>query len=208
MNKGNKLLQKHRTEYLKDSISVFLICHFKDKNSIGAVWKLIYTTILIVSFIFTSAVLIKDLTGFDKVENVCKKYWAILFIAGIVVSIFINRQKRKIKETMKDGNTQVEIQVDDVFCIKGSSYVIPTNTFFRTIMDDEYISPNSVQGLFQIKYFKDNLPELDSLIETNLEEQGIIGEISSDKYGCVKKYPIGTTAKVNYNGKHYYFVAI
>ena len=39
-------------------------------------------------------------------------------------------------------------------------------------------------------------------------QQGIEGEDSSDIHGQTKKYPIGTVAKGDYRGKHYYFLAI
>ena len=99
-------------------------------------------------------------------------------------------------------------KVSDLFCINASSYVIPTNTFFRTVMEGEYISPQSVQGAFQLKYFNEKTDELDNLIAASLEQQGIVYEESSDIHGTVKKYPIGTVAKVDHKSRHYYFVAI
>ena len=50
--------------------------------------------------------------------------------------------------------------------------------------------------------------ELDKLIATRLEHQGVIGIASSDILGPVKQYPVGTVAKVDVRGKHFYFVAI
>lgn len=53
-------------------------------------------------------------------------------------------------------------------------------------MKGEYISSDSVQGAFQLKYFKSNIGALDKLIANNLEQQGIVDEDSSDIHGSVK----------------------
>ena len=104
---------------------------------------------------------------------------------------------------------QIAISVRDIFWNRtANSYIVPTNTYFRTKMDNEYISPNSVQGRFQLKYFKRNIHSLDKLIKASLSIQGIKGESTSDCFGSITKYPIGTVAKIDHKGKHFYFVAI
>lgn len=45
-------------------------------------------------------------------------------------------------------------------------------------------------------------------MQVNLEQQGIEGEDGTDIHGSVKKYPVGTVAKVDVKGKHFYFVAM
>ena len=103
---------------------------------------------------------------------------------------------------------QIAVKINDLFAIKASSFVIPTNTYFRTITEGEYVSFQSVQGAFQLKYFRNRIEKLDQLIAANLKQQGKVGEKCSDIHGTVYKYPIGTVAKVDHKGKHYYFVAI
>lgn len=191
-----------------DRIKVLLKSFGTEKNSLDAVWKLLYTAIGYISSIFAFAVLLKDLAGFDKAEILCKNYWLGLVLIGIVASFIHNHEKISCKGTMEDADLQIEVKVRDLFSIKASSYVIPVNTFFRTVMEGDYISPESVQGAFQHRYFKNNIGELDNLIAESLMQQGIEGEDSSDIHGQTKKYPIGTVAKVNYRGKHYYFLAI
>ena len=191
-----------------DRIKVLLKSLVGEKNSLGAIWKLIYTTIGYASSLFTFAVLLNDLIGFNKVEMLCKRYWFVLIIIAIIASVIYNHEKISFKRTMEDSDLQIVVKVTDLFAAKASSYVIPTNTFFRTVMDGEYISTESVQGTFQLKYFKNNTAELDTLIAKSLLQQGIEGKDSSDIHGLVKKYPIGTVAKVERKRKHYYFVAI
>lgn len=191
-----------------DKIKVLLKSFGTEKNSLSEIWKLVYTAIGYISSIFTFAVLLKDLVDFDKAEILCKSHWPSLVVIGIIASFIHNHEKISCKGTVKDTDLQIEVKVNDLFSIKASSYVIPTNTFFRTVMKGEYISPESVQGAFQLRYFKKDTSKLDKLITESLIQQGIKGEDSSDIHGQTKKYPIGTVAKVDHKGKHYYFLAI
>lgn len=195
---------------IKDWIAVRLRSIVDEKNILPApaFWKLIYTAIGYTSSFFAFSVLLKDLMGFDKLESYCKGHWWLLILGGIIASFIQNKEKISYKRTMENGDLQIVVKVADLFCIDASSYVIPTNTFFRTVMEGEYISAQSVQGAFYLKYFNERPKDLDDLIAASLEQQGIEYEESSDIYGSAKKYPIGTVAKVDHKGKHYYFVAI
>lgn len=208
MNRMMGLRLNQIKENVKDWIAVRWKCLVGEKKTITALWKLFYTAIGYISSIFTFAVLLKDLTGFEKAEAMCKKHFWLLIIFGVVASIIHNHEKISCKGTVENIDLQIVVKVSDLFCINADSYVIPTNTFFRTKLDGEYISPKSVQGAFQIRFFRDNPEKLDQLISHSLNQQGIMGEESTDIHGTVKKYPIGTVAKVDNKGKHYYFVAI
>ena len=112
-----------------------------------AIWKLVYTAIGYISSFFTSAVLLKDLTGFDKLELLIKGNWEIVVIVGLFISCLHNRKKVNCCKKVSNRDMQIAISVRDIFQNRtANSYIIPTNTFFRTKMDNEYISPNSVQG--------------------------------------------------------------
>ena len=196
-------------EYLKqlismkiDRIKVFLKCLIGEKNSLKALRKLIATAIGYISSFFAFAVLLKDLVNIDKLELLCKRYWWILLIIGIIASLIHNHEKISCGGILKNNDFQIEVKVNDLFALKGSSFVIPTNTYFRTIMEGEYISPRSVQGAFQLKYFRKNIEKLDQLIAASLKQQGKIGVKCSDIHGTVYKYPIGTAAKIYRKGKH------
>lgn len=202
-------------EYLKhflsmkiDRIKVYLKCLLSGKNTFKGLLKLITTAIGYISSIYTCSVLTKDLLGINQLEQLYKNFWWILIIIGVIASLIHNHEKISCRGIYKNNDFQIEVKVDDLFALKGSSFVIPTNTYFRTIMEREYISPRSVQGAFQLKYFRKNIEKLDQLIATSLKQQGKIGEKCSDIHGIVYKYPIGTVAKVDHKGKHYYFVAI
>lgn len=202
------LAMSKKINFIRDKMHVCIKCLFSEKNSLIAVWKLLCTTIGYVSSIFAFSVLLKNLTRFDKAEALCRKYYLLLLIIGIIASFVKNHEKISYKGIVKDDDLQIEVKVNDLFSAKASSYVIPTNTYFRTVMAGEYISPESVQGAFQLRYFPKGTDVLDELICASLEQQGIRGEDNRDIHGDVKKYPMGTVAKVDIKGKHFYFVAI
>ena len=192
-----------------DQIRVLLKSVTGEVDTPKAIWKLVYTAIGYVSSFFALSVLLKDLTGFDKLEFWIKGNWKIVVIVGIFISCFHNRKKINCCKKVSNRDMQVAISVRDIFQNRtANSYIIPTNTFFRTKMDNEYISPNSVQGRFQLKYFKGKLHNLDELISKSLNNQKIKGLPDSDCFGPITKYPIGTVAKIDHKGKHFYFVAI
>lgn len=138
-----------------------------------------------------------------------KGHWQIIVIVGLLISCIHNRKKINCYKMVSNRDMQIAISVKDIFSNRAAnSFVIPTNTFFRTKMDDEYISPKSVQGRFQLKYFKKNISDLDTMISVSLKKQGIIGKDANDCFGSTKKYPIGTVAKVDYKSKHFYLVAV
>lgn len=181
-----------------------------EKKTFSAIFKLLVTSISVISSFFSFSVLLNDWLELSVAEEFCKTYWWILIIFSVFLSFVINREKLNCSGILKNKDLRIDVKVSNLFSWynNANSYVIPTNTFFRTIMKDEYISAKSVQGAFQLKFFKNNINELDQLIEKSLRLQGIIGEECADLYGQVKKYPVGTVAKVDLKGKHYYFVAI
>lgn len=178
-------------------------------NTLKAICKIICTAIGYISSFFSLAVLLRDLAAWDNLEVWTKGHWQILVIAGLLISCIHNRKKINYNKMVSNCDMQIAISVKDIFSNRSAnSYVIPTNTFFRTQMQHEYISPRSVQGRFQLKYFKKHIETLDGMINASLAMQGIVGEDADDCFGSTKKYPIGTVAKIDHKGKHFYFVAV
>lgn len=131
---------------------------------------------------------------------------AILCICGcVIIAFFINRVKLKYEYIINGTDVKITLQITDVLKNAGT-IVIPTNTTFDTLMEDEFISVNSVQGQFQERFFQNNLKTLDTLIENGL--CGVGFELLDRKGSKQKRYPVGTTSKVTYRGCHYCFVAI
>lgn len=179
-----------------------------NKETVKAIWKLFYTSVGYISSIYAFATLLEELGITDKLVMLVKAHIWIVISIGICAAVVQQRERLTYSHKVLHSDMQVEICVRDIFWIKADSYVIPTNTFFRTKMDGEYISPRSVQGRFQQKYYKDGMGELDTLISKSLRDQGVDGTTEKDQFGEVQRYPIGTVAKVDKKRKHYYFVAI
>ena len=194
---------------MNDQIKVLLKSLTKDKDTLKAIWKLVYTTIGYTSSIFSIAVLSNDLTGNDIFIKCIKDNWITTICIIFMFSCILHREKTNFCKNISNRDMQIEISTKNIFSNKHvNSFVIPTNTLFRTKMEKEYISSNSVQGCFQLKYFKNNLDQLDKLIHESLINQGINGLDVEDCFGVTKKYPVGTVAKIDYEGKHFYFVAV
>lgn len=178
-------------------------------NTLNSVWKLVCTAVGYISSFFSLAVLLKDLVGWNKLEMWTKAHWLIVVLIGIFASCIHNRSKLNCCKIVSNRDTEIAIIVKDIFSNKSAnSFIIPTNSFFRTKMDNEYISHLSVQGSFQLKYFRKNIDDLNEKINNSLRIQNIDGEDAIDCFGPTKKYPIGTVAKVDHKGKHFFFVAV
>ncbi|SPT68334.1 Uncharacterised protein [Anaerobiospirillum thomasii] len=192
-----------------DRLRLFWKLTTGEVNTLKGIYKLICTAIGYISSFYSLAVLFKDLAAWDKLEVFIKEHWHIIMIVGLLFSCVINRKMVNYIKKVSNRDMELAICVQDIFSIRGAnSYIIPTNTFFRTQMQDEYISYRSVQGRFQLKYFKKNIHNLDKKISESLELQGLSGDDVNDCFGTTKKYPIGTVAKINHEGKHFYFVAL
>lgn len=55
----------HLIKYTLITIWESLTC---EKNTVSAIWKIVYTAIGCISSVFAFAVLLNDLAGFDKIE--------------------------------------------------------------------------------------------------------------------------------------------
>lgn len=180
-------------------------CKYVIKNTLRK-WHRIGTTFLsMLGIMLTIAECILWMFKSDIIYVWMHEY--VLFIIGIflLVSFFVNKVTLKYEYSLKGSDIKLTLQVMDVLDNRGA-IVIPTNTTFDTLMEDEFISVNSVQGQFQKKFFEHNLHTLDDLIEMGLQD--IDYEIVNRGGSKKKRYPLGTISKVSFNGVHYYFVAI
>lgn len=141
----------------------------------------------------------------DVVYNFMRNHSILVIIVGLLWTGAKGWKKFKIECFLKNADDKIQLRVMDVLNAD-AAIVIPTNTTFDTKMEDEFISVNSVQGQFQEKFFRNNLNELDRLLEDGLKENDYIQ--LDRKNSKNKQYPLGTVSGVTYMGKHYYFVAI
>lgn len=174
-------------------------------NTIKRGPKIVSDILVILGIVLTIAECTHYMFQSDIVYVWMHKYTFVLICACVIVSFLKNKVALKYEYFLNGSDVKINLQVTDVLRSE-AAIVIPTNSTFDTIMEDEFISINSVQGQFQMQYFENNLRTLDSLLEEGLKD--IPYEMIDKKIGKCKRYPIGTVSKITYDKKHFYFVAI
>ena len=142
-------------------------------------------------------------------------FFTSLGVALLAAIIWVWRESKallSVTHELYGTNVSIEIQVGDIFKMKGA-FVISTNTTFDTdmsfnphISDSHLISPNSLQGKFTEEYYGDGTHLLDLEIEKALEN--IVSTAVKNPVGKTKRYEIGTVAKVHPQKQPIYLVAI
>ena len=161
-----------------------------------SIWGFICAAYEIEEIAFTTTI-VKDILG---------NYFFIILIGSVIYAFISTKKVLNYTATIKDTGIKVSLSIGSLFCTKTNSFVISTNTTFDTKMDNEFISRTSVQGQFQLKYFKNNLQSLDKLLAKGLE--GVPSIHLNRKTSKCGQYSVGTVSKVDYKKKHYYFAAI
>lgn len=193
---------------MASSFRMYLSSMIKDLYLARKLWEIAKTWVGMVSSLYAFAVLLNNLVGISAAKGLCEKWWVALVVLGALCALWANREKTFFVATAKVAGLQIQAKVGDLFACDAQSVVIPTNTFFRTRMKGEYISPRSVQGAFQSRIYTRPTEDLDKAIADSLRKQGLNGERARDEFGVVNRFPVGTVAKVDYKGKHYYFLAM
>ncbi|WP_334191165.1 macro domain-containing protein (plasmid) [Synechococcus elongatus PCC 11801] len=150
------------------------------------------------AFNITSAV-------WPSIKSYTYNYYLIVgFI--IVTFLYASRPHLSIVSNVKNCDMKIEIHIGDIFDFSGA-YVIPTNTTFDVDISTGIISSQSLQGQFASRLYNNNFQDLDNDLECALN--GInYKELSDNRIGKKKKYPIGTIAQIRKSDKVFYMVAI
>jgi Domain of unknown function (DUF6430) len=130
-----------------------------------------------------------------------------LFIGVIfVMAIWVSRPRLSVINNVKNCDMQIEIQVGNLFDFRGA-YVIGTNSTFDVDTSTGVISPESLQGQFSSRFYKNNFSELDADLERALN--GLkYDELNDGRVGNKKRYPLGTVAQLKKSKKIFYMTAI
>lgn len=111
-----------------------------------AIWKLVYTAIGYVSSFFASAVLLKDLTGFDKLELLIKGNWEIVVIVGLLFHVCIIVRKLIVAKRYLTAICKLQLVLGTF-----SKIELPTVTSYLQILFSvlRWITSISVQTVFK-----------------------------------------------------------
>lgn len=131
-------------------------------------------------------------------------FWGITGFA-LIVTLLLFRQKKSVSVYLPESNFKITVTESDVLDQTGSIVIGTCDTFDTEL--GELISPNSVQGQFQIKIYHSDKNALDSDIDNALN--GTPNSYLDDTKSSGKKirFPIGTVACVNRNNNRYFLLA-
>lgn len=148
---------------------------------------------------------ILDSFSFIQKENLPGYTVWILAAISFIVVVVTRRPVKKVIYQTKSKDLSVEVRIADLFDIKGQK-VISTNSTFDTDTATGIIALNSLQGQFTQRYYPTNIAALDNTI--NLALNGVQSIHYPKISGKDKKYPIGTTVRVDQGPEVFYLLAM
>lgn len=169
-------------------------------------WAVIGNTFAIAGVLLTIAEGADEIFDYHKLFELYKDYFLPILGVALLVSVIKNWDRLQFEIQVADSpDVTVVLKVGDALRNKGA-VIIPTNTTFDTEMKDDFISVGSLQGQYQLKYFKGKTSELDTLIDEGLKDKKFV-PIKDGRKSKTKRYPIGTVCKLNGASKRAYFLA-
>lgn len=179
---------------------------FSEPTKIGK--KIVYNYATIIGSLYTFV------TIADTVQNMIEwtSYFSRLFlwisIGALVVSLCLSvNWIPQYTCKLIDYDVKISLLIGDITkCRK--SFIMSTNSSFVTTMENEIISPQSVQGAFQNLYFKDNLIMFEEKIKSSLADEPKQERTLNLLDRTYPIYEIGTTAKIRHNDRWVYMVAL
>lgn len=134
-------------------------------------------------------------------------FFSLAIIMSFVISWCQVYCKKKKLTISINHRSNVNISYGDIF-EKDGVIVIPVNDYFDTHLGDGIIAENTVHGKFIKKYFRNNVYELDTMINNALpissSEENEERKRNNLKF---KKYPLGTCARIFYDNKVFLLIA-
>ena len=149
---------------------------------------------------------IYEVFGYITIFSFYKQHFCIILLLLLAFSIWKNWDHLEVAcSIIESPDVSITLKVCDALKNEGA-VIIPTNTTFDTLMDDDFISKKSLQGQYQVKYYNNNLSSLDNAIA-----EGLIGkkyvQLNDGRKTKEKRYPIGTVCRVSGSQKRAYFLA-
>lgn len=131
--------------------------------------------------------------------------FVVLILGSILIVICTRRPISKITYKHSSQDLQIEVRIGDLFSIKGQK-VISTNTTFDTDIAGGVIAANSLQGQFTNKYYPQQIQALDQKLDQGLSN--IPFTAYQKVSGKDKKYPMGTTVRIDIASEVFYLLAM
>ena len=178
------------------------------KRQCKRIWKILQSVFAMIGFLVGVGEAADEIFDYQGLFQFYKEYTIPIILIITVISIKLNWDHLCYTVRIL-GSPDVSITLKMCDALKNDgSVIIPTNSTFDTIMEDDFISKNSIQGQYQIKVFQKNITDLNSFLEKGLEGKKSI-ELKDGRTTNTKRYPIGTVSRVSGVGvkKRAYFLA-
>ena len=171
-------------------------------------WVAIITFVFsILGIVYSISEFATDILNLTKTYEWVRGYLKIIIPIAILISFAKYWEKLQYSRFINGTDIKITLCVGNIIHQK-NALVIPTNTTFDTIQDDEFISKTSVQGQFQEKYYRNNIRKLDNEICEGLKDQRPVTD-TRRTHSKSNQYAIGTTCKITtHDQRHAYFLAI
>jgi hypothetical protein len=128
----------------------------------------------------------------------------IIFLAlSVLFGLIYNIPSRIITFKLENTNTIVKIVFGNLFKQDGHK-IISVNEFFDSKIGDN-VSPNSLHGVFIQKILGGHSDIFNQLVDKDIQNEPY--EIIERANGRNKRYSIGTTSQIEYNGYKYFLFA-
>ena len=168
--------------------------------------RIITDIFAVIGFIVMLAEAASEIFGYGGLFEFYKNYFGWIIGAILIGCVWKNWDRLKMTVRITDSpDVTISLQICDA--LKGKdAVIIPTNTTFDTKMDDEFISEGSIQGQYQLKYFKNRLLDLDKKITDGLDGKAYI-TLNDGRDSKNKRYMIGTVCRISEKNRRAYFLA-
>lgn len=168
---------------------------------------IIYGVFGILGFFLSLCEGVDEIFGYKYLFEFYKQNFLFVLAISSIFMICIKWDKLSISVPVRGApDISITIKVCDALNNEGA-VVIPTNTTFDTLMDDDFISDSSLQGQYQNRYYKNCLSHLDSLLKIGLEGKQYT-KLNDGRKTNDKRYSIGTVSRVSILNKRAYFLAV
>ncbi|WP_406443059.1 DUF6430 domain-containing protein [Streptomyces sp. NBC_01613] len=138
-------------------------------------------------------------------------WWVLcsLSLGCLLLGIAHAWPKLTIRQSYKHPDFAIEVKCGDLFSEHGNLVIGFTDTFDTDLEGGFIISPRSVQGQFQSRYYPDGIERLDASLDAALCGHPVIARESSElkPSGKLARYAVGTTVMININGVRFYALA-
>lgn len=192
-----------KMKYMKNLVYRLKISGKRLGKSIG---RILIDALAVIGALVTIAEAASEIFQFQGFFVFYRKHVWWIAAAVIIGCVWKNWDRLKYTVIIADSSDiTITLRVCDVLK-NGGAVIIPTNSTFDTVMDEEFISVGSIQGQYQVKYFKGRLPVLDKKLNEGLRGKRGISLKDGRKYND-KRYPIGTVSCVSEKNRRAYFLA-